>query len=85
MCKAHETVNHAAKEYVNGAAHTQTVYGLCSIVKNGISGSNRHVGPQHLQSYLDAYVFRYNHRDDEAPMFQTLLGRVSYGIDDEMG
>jgi transposase len=72
----HETVNHAAKQYVNGAAHTQTVDGLWSIVKNGITGSNRHVGPQHLQSYLDAYVFRYSHRDDDQPMFLTLLGQV---------
>jgi transposase-like protein len=73
----HETVNHAAKEYVNGTAHTNTVDGLWSIVKNGITGANRHVSPQHLQSYLDAYVFRYNHRDDEAPMFGLMMEQVS--------
>ncbi len=73
---AHETVLHAAKQYVNGAAHTQTIDGLWSNVKRGIDGVNHAVSPQHLQSYLDSYVFRYNHRYEEQPMFQTLLGRV---------
>lgn len=73
----HETVNHAAKEYVNGTAHTNTVDGLWSIVKNGITGANRHVSPQHLQSYLDPYVFRYNHRDEETPMFVLMMDQVS--------
>lgn len=74
---AHDTVQHAAKEYVRGAVHTQTIDGLWSNVKRGIDGVNHAVSPHHLQGYLDSYTFRYNHRDDEAPMFQTLLGRVS--------
>ena len=74
---AHDTVQHAAKEYVRGAAHTQTIVGLWSNVKRGIDGVNHAVSPRHLQGYLDSYTFRYNHRDDETPMFQTLLGRVS--------
>jgi hypothetical protein len=34
------------------------------------------VGAGHLQSYVDSYVFRYNHRDDRTPMFQTIQARV---------
>jgi transposase len=74
---AHNTVQHSAKEYVRGAAHTQTIDGLWSNVKRGIDGVNHAVSPHHLQGYLDSYTFRYNHRDDETPMFQSLLGRVS--------
>jgi transposase-like protein len=74
---AHETVRHAAKQYVNGAIHTQTIDGLWSNVKRGIDGVNHAVSPQHLQSYLDSYVFRYNHRYEEQPMFAALLGRVA--------
>lgn len=77
---AHDTVQHAAKEYVRGAAHTQTIDGLWSNVKRGIDGVNHAVSPHHLQGYLDSYTFRYNHRDDETPMFQTLLGRVSSSL-----
>lgn len=74
---AHDTVQHAAKEYVRGAVHTQTIDGLWSNVKRGIDGVNHSVTPKYLQGYLDSYTFRYNHRDDETPMFQTLLRRVS--------
>lgn len=75
----HETVNHAAKEYVVGTAHTNNVDGLWSIAKNGIVGVNRHVSPQHMQGYLDAYVFRYNHRNDETPMFTLILNQLPLG------
>ena len=34
------------------------------------------VSPLYLQSYLDSYVFRYNHRKDDASMFHLLLGRL---------
>jgi transposase-like protein len=72
---AHETVQHAAKEYVRGAVHTQTIDALWSNMKRGIDGVNHAVSPHHLQGYLDSYTFRYNHRDDETPMFVTLLNR----------
>ena len=34
------------------------------------------VGSGYLQSYVDEYAFRYNHRRDEAPMFKTIAARV---------
>lgn len=74
---AHDTVQHSAKEYVRGAVHTNTIDGLWSNVKRGIDGVNHAVSPKYLQGYLDSYTFRYNHRQDEQPMFQTLLGQVS--------
>ena len=77
----HDTVRHAAKEYVQGTAHTQTIDALWSNTKRGIDGVNHAVSPQHLQGYLDSYTFRYNHRDDDAPMFQTLLEQVSSETD----
>jgi transposase-like protein len=75
----HEVVQHSAKQYVSGTAHVNNVEGLWSIVKNGIVGVNRHVSPQHMQGYLDAYVFRYNHRDDDTPMFTLILNQLPLG------
>lgn len=72
----HGTVQHAAKQYVSGAAHVNNVESLWSTVKRGIDGVNHSVSPLHLQSYLDSYVFRYNHRKDTTPMFLTVLCRV---------
>jgi hypothetical protein len=31
-----------------------------------------------LQSYVDSYTFRWNHRDDEMPMFVSLLNRIPF-------
>jgi len=74
---AHEFVQHAAKQYVYGNAHVNTIESLWSTIKRGIDGVNHSVSPQHLQSYLDSYLFRYNHRKDEKPLFLSLLERVS--------
>ncbi len=73
---AHEVVQHAAKQYVSGNAHVNTVESLWSTIKRGIDGVNHSVSPLYLQSYLDSYLFRYNHRKDEQPMFQSLLERL---------
>ncbi len=72
----HEIVQHAAKQYVSGVAHVNTCEALWSTIKRGIDGVNHSVSPLYLQSYLDSYVYRYNHRRDEQPMFLSLLERV---------
>ena len=72
----HETVQYSAKQYVVGRVHTNNIEGMWSNVKRGIDGVNHAVSPKHLQGYLDAYVFRFNHRADETPMFVQLLERV---------
>ena len=73
---AHWSVVHSAKEYVAGRAHTNNIEGFWSNTKRGIDGVNHVVSPKHLQGYLDSYVFRFNHRHDAVPMFQTLMNRV---------
>ena len=73
----HETVNHGAGQYVIGDAHTNTIEGFWSLTKRGISGVYHAVSPKYLQSYLNEYEFRYNHRNDETPMFDLFLNRIS--------
>jgi len=72
----HETVNHGTGEYVNGNAHTNTIEGFWSLTKRGISGVYHAVSPKYLQSYLNEYEFRYNHRNDQQPMFETVMARI---------
>jgi transposase-like protein len=72
----HETVNHGAGQYVIGDAHTNTIEGFWSLTKRGISGVYHAVSPKYLQSYLNEYEFRYNHRNDETPMFELFLNRI---------
>ncbi|MFC2032860.1 IS1595 family transposase [Chloroflexota bacterium] len=70
---AHNRVQHAIKQYVSGIAHVNTCESLWSNIKRGIDGVNHSVSPLYLQSYLDSYIFRYNHRKDEQPMFLSFL------------
>ena len=72
----HETIQHQAKQYVAGRVHTNNIEGMWSNVKRGIDGVNHAVTPKYLQGYLDSYVFRFNHRADEAPMFAQMLGKI---------
>ena len=72
----HRRVNHTAKVYVEGDAHTNTIEGFFSLLKRGISGVYHSVSAKYLQRYLDEYAFRYNHRKDEQHIFRTMLGNV---------
>ena len=74
---AHETVQHSAKQYVAGRTHTNNVEGMWSNVKRSIDGVNHAVSPKYLQGYLDAYVYRFNHRKDSEPIFAQLLGKAA--------
>ena len=73
----HDRVNHSAQVYVSGDVHTQTIEGFWSLVKRGIGGVYHAVSAKHLQGYLNEYAWRYCHRDDETPMFETLLLRAA--------
>src|SRR5579872_1952908 len=72
----HHRINHSAGVYVMGKVHTNSVEGFWSLLKRGIGGTYHAVSQKYLQSYLDEYAFRYNHRDDQQPMFTTFLEQV---------
>lgn len=72
----HKKINHTEKVYVSGDTHTNTIEGFWSLVKRGIGGVHHSVSAKHLQSYLNEYAWRYNHRDDERAQFETLLLRA---------
>jgi len=72
----HRRVFHGKGEYARGNTHVNTVEGFWSLVKRGINGVYHAVSPKYLQSYLNEYSFRYNHRKSQTPMFHLLLNRV---------
>ena len=77
---AHKTIQHKAKQYVIGRTHTNNIEGIWGNTKRGIDGVHHAVSSKHLQSYLDSYVFRFNHRSDETPMFVQLLGKAAQSL-----
>jgi len=58
----HETVDHAAGQYVVGAVHTQTIEGFWSIFKRGVVGTFHKVSAKYLPLYVAEFQFRYNNR-----------------------
>jgi transposase len=77
----HKTIRHGDRIYVKGDTHTNTVEGFWGLFKPGIKGVYRRVSPKYLQTYLNEYVFRYNRRHDEQPMFLSFLGQVERHAD----
>ena len=59
---AHETVNHAAREYARGDVTTNTVEGYFGIFKRGMRGNYQHCAEKNLHRYLAEFDFRYNTR-----------------------
>jgi transposase-like protein len=73
----HDRVNHSAGVYVSGDVHVNTIEGFWSLLKRSIGGANHAVSAKYLQTYLDEYTYRYNHRKDETPMFVGMLRQVA--------
>jgi transposase-like protein len=56
----HLAVNHSAKEYVNGMAHTNGLESVWALLKRGFHGTFHHFTTKHLQRYVDEFSFRLN-------------------------
>ena len=77
----HEIVNHGAEEYANGNIFTNSIEGFWSHFRRMISGCYYDVSDEHLQSYIDEAVYRWNTRkmsesERFAQMFDKSIGCV---------
>jgi transposase-like protein len=70
----HESVNHAAGEYVRGNVHTANLDSFWSLLKRGVMGTYHQVSKQHLPLYLNEFAFRFNHRSDPDIFDAVLAG-----------
>jgi len=70
----HQVVNHAMKEYVNGACHTNTLEGFWSLLKRGVIGQYHYVSQRYLNNYINEFCYRYNNRKvDTNQVFTEVL------------
>ena len=72
----HIKVHHSKDIWAVGKAHTNTIEGFWSMLKRGINGVYHSVSEKWLQNYINEYGFRFNHRNDERPLFQTILKKL---------
>lgn len=78
----HGTVRHGAKEWTyydyrhNAWHHVNSVESFWRLFKRSIESTHIHVSQKHMQTYLDEFTFRSNHRQMENAMFDLLIAAV---------
>ncbi len=74
----HETVAHAAQEYVRGDVHTSSVEGAFGLFERAVVGSFHQISHKHFDRYLDEFEFRYNNRKNQY-LFRDTIIRLVHG------
>ena len=87
---SHAIINHGAQEYANGDIFTNSIEGFWSHFRRMIVGCYHDVSDEHLQSYIDEAVFRWNTRrmsasERFAHMFAMSIGVIKTWDDIKVG
>jgi len=56
----HSTVNHSAKQFVDGMAHTNSIESVWAVLKRGFYGVYHSFSTKHLSRYIAEFAFRLN-------------------------
>lgn len=70
-------VQHSQRIYVSGVVHTNTVEGFFGHFKTDVRGTHHSVSARWLGSYLNEWVWKWNHRRDDQAMFRGLLDNAA--------
>ena len=57
---SHRSVNHTAKQYVDGMASTNGIESVWALLKRGYYGIYHQFSVKHMQRYVDEFAFRLN-------------------------
>jgi transposase-like protein len=74
-------LNHSAKQFVEGMAHTNGVESVWAVLKRGFYGTYHHFSRKHMQGYADEFAFRLN----EGNVKEATLGRIGALLDKSVG
>ncbi len=69
-------VRHSQRVYVEGDVHTNTVEGFFGHFKTDVRGTHHSISTRWLPGYLNEWVWKWNHRDDDQAMFRSLLDSI---------
>lgn len=74
----HATVQHGIWQWAkDGGVHTNTIEGFWGLLKPSLKGTYRYVSRKYLQTYVDEFSFRYNHRHSPVPLFETMTQKAA--------
>ena len=81
--RRHCSVNHSAKEFANGMAHTNGIESVWAVLKRGYNGIYHNWSRKHCRRYVDEFVFRLNDGSCEIDtldrldaLFRGMTGKV---------
>ncbi len=74
----HQTVNHSAKEFVSGMAHTNGIESFWATLKRAHKGTYHQMSKKHMHRYVTEFSGRHNVRetDTEHQMQNVVAGMV---------
>lgn len=73
-------INHSARIDVAGPVHTQTIEGFFWHFKTDVRGTHHSISTKWLPDYLNEWVWKWNHRDDDEAMFHSLVARFAEAL-----
>ncbi|WP_276973313.1 IS1595 family transposase, partial [Ferrimicrobium acidiphilum] len=77
----HQSVNHSAKQFVDGMAHTNGIESVWAVLKCGFYGTYHHFSQKHTQGYVDEFTFRLN----EGNVKEVTMERIGALLDKSVG
>ena len=69
----HQAVNHSAKQYVDGMAHTNGIESFWTMLKRGYHWMFHKMSMKHLHRYVNEFAGRHNIRELDAIEQMTFL------------
>ena len=76
----HKTVNHSAKQYVDGMAHTNSIESYWALLKRAHYGIHHNFSKKHLQRYVDEAAFRLNDGHTKYPAMDRMNSLLNKSI-----
>ena len=68
----HHAVNHSAKQYVDGMAHTNGMESVWAVLKRGYYGTYHNWSMKHTRRYVNEFTFRLNEGDVKRDTMERL-------------